>query len=940
MAPARLRALATLALLCLAGPASAASLYPPGLTWHTLTTEHFYVHYHDGLEPAARQFARIGEAVHARQTERLNWRPGGRTHLVVADTTDAANGMATPLPYNTVVLNATAPDGDADLYLNPESWRYLLLLHEYTHILHLDKARALPRELRAILGRHPLLFPNLFNPLWLVEGLATYEETAGTAGGRGRGAYARGVLRTQALEARLLPHDLAAHPIHRWPGGSGRYLYGVAFLQDQAARRGDRFVADLVEGYSDNIIPYLVDSNFQKVGGGLHLREAWDAWQADLTAHSAAWAASPGGPVPERITHGGYGTGGARVAPDGATIAFSESTPDDHPRILLRGTAAGPDTPSRELAWRNGGRGLAWLDATRLIVAQPEFTHTFRRFNDLYLFDTTTGGHTRLTEGGRLRDPDVGPDGTIVAVAAGIGDGTALVRMDGPFATPQPLLVPGDDTVYATPRIAPDGHTLAVAAIRHGRRDLYLVDMASGAQRQITRDAARDADPAWDPNGRYLIFSSDRTGTFNLFAWDAASGDVFQITDVAGAALAPEVAGGWILFSGLSADGLDLYRIPFDPGQWVPAAPAPADPAPTPPAPEVAISGPGPYHPYPAALPRFWTPVAYTEGTRNYYGAFTAGADPLGHHVYAAQLAVDFHHDLEEFYGTYRYDRLYPTLDVTVEQNNLARISYLATGLPAGWLIERDLVADLLFPVNHVNHRQRLLVGTQYAELRPACPAACLYPFQHSTFFLRLGLRHDGTQRYGYGISPVDGQRVALTSEIAGPGWGNPPTGHATTLDWEGFRGLPKRHQVVATRLSGTIASDDMVVYAGGAPRLAEDAFGREFSLRGYPERAFVGDRAARAALSWRFPLWYPERGFGTVPVFWETLHGDLFAEGARLRARAGDWDQGVGIGAETGADLALGYFLPVSLRLGVAQGVGDRGETQIYLRVAGELPS
>ncbi len=913
-------------------PAQAASQYAPGLSWQTIRTDHFLIHYHDGLERTARDFAVIAEQAHTRQTKRLNWTPKRPTHVVIADMTDGANGYATPIPYNKIVLNATAPDGNTELLLNTRNWRELLMVHEYTHILHMDRAADLPRQLRGIFGRHPLLFPNIYNPTWMVEGLATYEETSATGQGRGVGSFAGGLLQTQAAAGKFVPFDQAGNPIHRWPNGAAPYLYGVGFLRYLADQYGDDVVERLVAAYSDNIIPFMIDGNMWKVTGK-QVHTHWNRWRDQLKAQAGQ---HPGRAMGTRLTRTGFGTGSARLSPDGTTLAWSESTPDDHPRIMLQG----PDGPARELAWRTGGGDLAWLDDTTLLVAQPEVFENFKVFFDLYRFDTATGHSERLTRGARVREPDVGPDGQIVAVVNGMnGGGTALVLLDNARANPTPLLMPDDGSRYATPRFSPDGATVAVAITHNGKRDLFLVDVTSGAQRRITDDDALDAHPAWGPMGRYVVFSSDRTGRFNLFAWDAARGDTYQITDVAGAALAPEIVGETIVYTGLSADGFDLYEIPFDPTAWHPAPASTRGPGTPLPARQVAISEPRPYRPYPAALPRFWLPVSYVQGASSFYGAFTFGSDPLEHHVYTLQAARDFSKHRNEASLLYKYDRFYPTIQLLAQQNDVDEVPFLNG---TTYLVERQVLLDVRFPINHIESSQALFIGLEWNDFRPSCDNCTLVggggiPAENTTPYLRLGAIHDSRKRYGNGISPVDGQRLQFTVERALPGWGTPIEGTAAALDWRGDLALPGRHQVLAARLTGATSTGSVPLYLGGKPRITENAFDRTFAMRGYAPTSFIGKRLVRGTLSYRFPLAHPEKGFGTIPMFLDKLHGNLFAEGAQIRAngiKGHGWKQALSAGAELGTDLAIGYQLPLTLRLGVAHGLGDRGETRGYLLV------
>jgi hypothetical protein len=86
---------------------SAFAKFDPAFTWTTLETPHFFIHYHQGGEELARHVAVIAEDVHERLVPRIKWTPAGRTHLVLVDALDEANGWATPFPYNQVTLLLT-----------------------------------------------------------------------------------------------------------------------------------------------------------------------------------------------------------------------------------------------------------------------------------------------------------------------------------------------------------------------------------------------------------------------------------------------------------------------------------------------------------------------------------------------------------------------------------------------------------------------------------------------------------------------------------------------------------------------------------------------------------------------------------------------------------------------------------------------------------------
>jgi Tol biopolymer transport system component len=86
-----------------------------------------------------------------------------------------------------------------------------------------------------------------------------------------------------------------------------------------------------------------------------------------------------------------------------------------------------------------------------------------------------------------------------------------ILDVDGD-AEPREIRLDQLDEVYS-PSWAPDGHAIAFAALRGGVTDLYTVDLANAAVRQLTGDQFADLQPAWSPDGRTIAFTTDRFTT-------------------------------------------------------------------------------------------------------------------------------------------------------------------------------------------------------------------------------------------------------------------------------------------------------------------------------------------------------------------------------------------------------------------------------------------
>jgi len=249
---------AALLLHCSLAAAQLPGFVDPRLRWRTLDTEHFSVHFAEQNAPQARLAAQVAEKVYPRITGMLRWQPRTRTHLIVLDSADFSNGFATPLPFNHTGIFLSPPD-EGEL-LQGREWLELVLTHEFFHVVHLDKARGAPLGFRNVFGRWALFFPNALEPGWIVEGLAVYaeSETARGYGRLGNSAF-EGMMRAEVARGLRPLREINAEgrgfPLNR------DYLYGSYFFAFVRERYGEKAVTDLVEDYSDNIVPFRVHSN-------------------------------------------------------------------------------------------------------------------------------------------------------------------------------------------------------------------------------------------------------------------------------------------------------------------------------------------------------------------------------------------------------------------------------------------------------------------------------------------------------------------------------------------------------------------------------------------------------------------------------------------------------------------------------------------------------
>ena len=82
------------------------------------------------------------------------------------------------------------------------------------------------------------------------------------------------------------------------------------------------------------------------------------------------------------------------------------------------------------------------------------------------------------------------------------------------------------------PVVSPDGTQVAFAAVG----DLWTMAIG-GSPKRLTHDAFLDTDPAWSPDGKRLAYSTDRDGFMNVWVRDLESGADRQLTRLTAAAM-------------------------------------------------------------------------------------------------------------------------------------------------------------------------------------------------------------------------------------------------------------------------------------------------------------------------------------------------------------------------------------------------------------------
>jgi len=278
------------ALLGIGLGAHAAAAQSPNLHWETIATAHFYVHFTPPVEPLARRVAADAERAYTELSTQLH-PPRGPIDVVISDDVDFTNGSATSYPTNRIIIYATPPvDESALRYTN--DWAQMGITHELTHIFQLDRSRGIWAIAQGVFGRAAPLFPNSYEPSWILEGLAVYEESRLAGAGRVEGSEHRMIARAAAIDHAFPGLDAWSLAAPRYPFGETAYAYGSLFLDWLARTHGPASIHTFVEKSSAELLPYFIDVPAKRVFG-ISFSRAWRQWRDSVVASVAAVPAQP-----------------------------------------------------------------------------------------------------------------------------------------------------------------------------------------------------------------------------------------------------------------------------------------------------------------------------------------------------------------------------------------------------------------------------------------------------------------------------------------------------------------------------------------------------------------------------------------------------------------------------------------------------------------------
>jgi hypothetical protein len=902
-----------LALALVLATPSGAQVDPSG-TWRTLHTQHFRIHFRPAYRDRAALAAAEAERAYGLLRTELH-APRGIIDLTLSDDVDFPNGFTSTYPSNRFTILLTPPVTDPGLQTY-DSWERLVIVHELTHVFHLDRSRGVWGVLQAVFGRAPGLFPNQYQPSWVIEGLATYYESRFTGGGRAEGSFHRQVVAAD-VAAGQARRSWDALQFTRWPAGLTPYAYGSRFYEhlSKSATAGDSVAPRFIEATAGQLIPFRVGRPLRRTG--VDLETSWTSAVQAAAAESAVTAS--------RLIAGGLRAEPlARVSPDGRTVAYLHDDGRGAPRVRLVDPQSGTVSRSHRVT---GQVSFDWLGDT-LIVGQLEFAGRWSLRSDLWRW-RPDGAWRRATKNARLTDPRAG---------GGVLASLRILPGGNEPAVVAPVAMSSDET-WGPVVPSPDGAWLVAPRHRNGAWELVRWrDSTPDAFHVILQaePGAVVADPVWTADGA-VLFVTDVDNFPQVHRWQEGRGIVQVTAEPRGARAPAPLPDGRVLFATLGDEGWELRSV----------APLALEPDLEPPAAASTFTAASPvpmretgYASWGSLRPHFWIPLAYNTGDAGFFfGAATAGVDAVGRYSYLAQGLVS-PSPLRAQGSLFLISNALgsPTLDFSIS-NDWSWVGTDSIGHQVS-SESRDAAIGATFIDQHWWSFVALRIGAEYqsrryvsipdTNLAAICTGCNNRDRIGGVATLSLGSAVSGP----LSVSLQDGARASVLyrnrQEQGTSRWLGEVRARASAYLRLGPR-IGYAYSVLAVRgavgsLDGPIP--DSLSVGGVSSGAVELGFGqtlgtfRTFPVRGYPPGALHGRRAATFTAEYRMPLALVGRLLGHLPVgadkFAVSIFGDLGdtwnpGDPARLhRLRS--------VGLELVGDLTISYDLPLQVRVGVAQ--------------------
>ena len=526
------------------------------LDWNTITTEHFRIHYHDGIEQIAKEGATISEQVLPTLLEQMDLDEIPIIDIIFTTEDEIMNGFAGPT-YQTFIW---VDQNDAAIWLEDEKWLFQVVSHELQHIVFFHRVKTwLPEPWSYLISQ---------TPGWVVEGLAEYE-TERWRPYRSEIRHKYHVLKNE-MET-MDPHHDGFSKLLYW---SSRF--GDSTIVNTLANRNSMGLFNFNSAFKNNV--------------GITVNQFNEDWRRHMNTYYYGYRAQKEAieeigqvvtlPIKKLIGFN-YSSDSTKMAiigldsekqRDMSLYVFNRDSSEEKEtrekrlkskeqknidkkskfldRILKRDKERKKIQKEKpiiiwdkeEIDYGNFHPYLKWSPNNDMIAYSKYHYGAYQSLvYDIKVFDLQSKSSKWITSSKRASYPSWSPDGKKIVYVAHNNSIANLYVMNIDGSENTQITSYNYDTQIVSPNYSPDGKYIAFCmADKNANLDLYIKNMDNENIERLTFDPAADYDPVWHPDGKYISYTSHASYTPNIHTIDVDTKDDKIITDVGDAVWAAQ----------------------------------------------------------------------------------------------------------------------------------------------------------------------------------------------------------------------------------------------------------------------------------------------------------------------------------------------------------------------------------------------------------------
>jgi hypothetical protein len=220
----------------------------------------FQVHFNDFDKLLAERVVDIAQNDLIKVVDYFEYAPSDTIHINIDSKMRLSNGNARIFPTNIINLY-NFPASNKEHLIVMEDWWQGLILHEFTHIIHLDQTRDYLAVGKNIFGSIAKV-PTGIVPRWFTEGIATWSESTFLKRGRRDHELLNKELWLYLNDSNACQSIDCIDEPGRYPNGQLSYWVGAKFI-DFVERVKPKSVKCLVETNSSKL-PFLLNRTFEE----------------------------------------------------------------------------------------------------------------------------------------------------------------------------------------------------------------------------------------------------------------------------------------------------------------------------------------------------------------------------------------------------------------------------------------------------------------------------------------------------------------------------------------------------------------------------------------------------------------------------------------------------------------------------------------------------